>query len=102
MQVELQLFSISDVFNTFTSTQAVVGEETICLANSSQPCVYKWKWSDDKKEEIASNKATIKFSKPGSYICEAECKIRQKTCSVVAKLVQVSPVASTSGKFMYL
>lgn len=89
------------MFSRLTYTQAVVGETTTCLANSTQPCLYEWKWSEDKKE-VVSDKATIVFLKPGLYICEAACKIRQKTCSVVAKLVQVSPVARTSGKFLYL
>src|SRR6218665_3266731 len=61
-----------------------------CLARSSQPCNYTWKWVDGVHEEVVSNGTWLTPSKTGWYKCEAECNIRGQQCTVLSKLVRVS------------
>lgn len=72
-----------------------------CLAKSSQPCSYRWKWVDGVHELIVSNDAVLTPSSTGWYKCEAQCNIRGKQCTVLSKLVHVLEQTRTCKK-LYL
>lgn len=55
-------------------------------------CLYKW-YKDNKIEQIGQ---TLKPNNPGTYRCEAECKIRNETCAFTAMNVN----ATEPGKFV--
>lgn|SRR6218665_613000 len=79
-----------DTDNSLTEMPYDSKSNVNCLARSSQPCNYTWKWVDGVHEEVVSNGTGLTPSKTGWYKCEAECNIRGQQCTVLSKLVRLS------------
>lgn len=69
-------------------------DKLICIAKSSHPCTYTWKYMYGNEFITVSPNQTFIPQQNGLYKCEAECLLRGQRCTVVAMVVQVSSVES--------
>jgi len=88
-------------FSDNSVTHVTSPDEVFCSANTSKDlsCVYKW-YKDYKTEHIKLGQ-TLTPINPGTYRCQAECKIRNETCAFTAMVIN-APASVLNNKLLWL
>jgi hypothetical protein len=68
-----------------------LNDHVTCVANSSQPCTYKWKRFELENDVTIARDSELKAEREGWYRCEAECQFGTKMCYLVAMVIHVFP-----------